>query len=132
MKDNRPLWRRRLVEHANLLCMRDSVTGENVIGPMILNLLDVFDQLKGDDKKLAEQLMARLSPMQSTNIDAHGDETVETVADLKKRIASLPDNLRVVGYNGSGDDRPVTVYVNDFEDVDDGTNPEPALIVNTD
>ena len=54
--------------------------------------------------------------------------TVRTVGELKKLLQQYPDDLRLVGYNGSGNERPVSIYKNEPED----EKSENLLIVDTD
>lgn len=55
-----------------------------------------------------------------------------TVGDLRKALENYPDDMRLVGGTTTGYDGEVRVYFNDYGDVDDGTNPSPAVIIDVD
>ena len=57
---------------------------------------------------------------------------VKTIGDLKREIDSLPDDLLVEGYDGSGQPKMISVWVQDYEDVETKPKPDPVFIISTD
>ena len=59
---------------------------------------------------------------------------VQTVGELRSFINDLPDNMPLMGYDGSDEQPPISVYVNNFDDVDDPSSikPLPSLIIDLD
>lgn len=53
--------------------------------------------------------------------------TVQTVKDLIKELSKFDGNMKLIGLNSSGDERPVAIYPSGGEDGD-----EIKLIVDTD
>lgn len=57
---------------------------------------------------------------------------VRIIGDLKRVIADLPDEMPIKGYDGETRIPPVSVYVNDYKEVDAATRPPPTLIIDVD
>jgi len=57
---------------------------------------------------------------------------VKTIGDLKREIDSLPDDLPIEGYDGSDQPKAISVWVQDFEDVETEPKPDPVFTISTD
>jgi len=54
--------------------------------------------------------------------------TVRTVGQLKAALSQYPDDMPIIGYDGSDRLCHVSVYDNDYHDVD-GEKPPPSVVI---